>query len=338
MDSITRQGGSTSRYLSRVFRVSMISTLAAVVACIFFLRDVRFEGFRNSASDFANLILELIPEDALSPFASSNVPQLLLIGVVIGSALIVSGKSHGLISRFIHEANGIGIRITGWMSNTVPFFLCVLLAYEIMNSNTRIYTGIWQPLLIFIVLCAALMFINTYIIARKEKCDFRLLVKALMDPFIRTLKGVSADNLFNYTLRNCRDRLGIDQRFAESALAVGLVLYMPISAAGTLIFVIYAASMYNVPTTFSWFVTATVVSVAVSLAVPPVPGVGILTYVVMFAQLGIPETAMIAAMLYDVFTNLLMSAANQYMLQLDLIQSADGMAMLDKKKLRTVNA
>jgi hypothetical protein len=33
-----------------------------------------------------------------------------------------------------------------------------------------------------------------------------------------------------------------------------------------------------------------------------------------------------------------MSAANQYMLQLDLIQSADGMAMLDKNKLRTVNA
>jgi hypothetical protein len=73
------------------------------------------------------------------------------------------------------------------------------------------------------------------------------------------------------------------------------------------------------------------------IAVPPVPGVGILTYVVMFAQLGIPKKALIAAMVFDVLTTVVISAANQYMLQLELILSADRMAMLDHEVLKKLS-
>jgi Na+/H+-dicarboxylate symporter len=181
------------------------------------------------------------------------------------------------------------------------------------------------------------MLFFTIITARIEKLNALTLVRALKGPFIKTLSSGSTDPVIDYTLRDCRRRLGIDSGYAEVALSIGLIMYMPISVIGTLIFVVYSANMYGISATFMWYVIAAVISVAMCIAVPPVPGVGILTYVVMFAQLGIPKKALIAAMVFDVLTTVVISAANQYMLQLELILSADRMAMLDHEVLKKLS-
>ena len=337
MDKITRQGDSTGRFLMRVFRTSFIAAGAAVIASAIAFPLVKFAGFSNTGSDFAFLLLELVPEDVVSPFTSSNVPQLLILGVVIGSAIIASGKKYPVISAFIHEANDLSIRITEGVSGLAPYFLCVLLIYEIISRTTDVLVNIWQPVAVFLIVTAGLMLFFTIITARIEKLNALTLVRALKGPFIKTLSSGSTDPVIDYTLRDCRRRLGIDSGYAEVALSIGLIMYMPISVIGTLIFVVYSANMYGISATFMWYVIAAVISVAMCIAVPPVPGVGILTYVVMFAQLGIPKKALIAAMVFDVLTTVVISAANQYMLQLELILSADRMAMLDHEVLKKLS-
>ena len=336
LDSITRQGDSTGKFMGRTFRMSFISAVFAIFACIFALPNVRFGGFRNTASDLQFLLLEMVPEDIFAPFASSNVPQLLLLGIVIGSAIAASGKKYRKITGLIHEANGLGIHITEGMSNIAPYFLCILLIYEIVVGHTASLINMWQPVLMFIVISYLIMMLFTIIVARREGVDPAGLARALNEPFTDTVRSGSAYGVLENTLKNCSERLGIDRQYAKVALKIGLIMYMPISAAGTLIFVIYTASMYDASFTLMWYVMACVVAVAMSLAVPPVPGVGILTYVVMFAQLGIPSQALIAAMVFDVLTSFIITAANQYMLQLELILSADRMAMINYETLRTV--
>jgi proton glutamate symport protein len=265
------------------------------------------------------------------------VPQLLILGVVIGSAIVASGKKYPVISAFIQETDDLSIRITEGVSKMAPYFMCVLIIYEIIGHTTNALKYIWMPVLVFVIVTVVLMTIFTIITARIEKVNALTLVRALKGPFIKTLSNGSADTVLDYTLKSCRRLLGIDPGYAEVGLSIGLVMYMPISAVGTLIFVIYSASMYGVSATFMWYVIAVVIAVAMCIAVPPVPGVGILTYVVMFAQLGIPKKALIAAMVFDVLTTVLMSAANQYMMQLELILSADRMAMLDHEVLRKLS-
>ncbi len=335
MDSITRQGDSTARFLTRIFRMSLLSSVFALLTCIAVFSNIHLGGFRNTASDFEFLLLELVPEDVVTPFASSNVPQLLLLGIVLGSALVASGKKYHLISGLIQEANGLGLRIAEWMSNTAPVFLAVLIAYEIINNETELLIYMWEPVLLFIGITFVIMALATILTARIEGMSPLNLARALTGPFVQTIKSGSADPVFKYTFKNCCEKLGIDEKYAEAALKIGLIMYMPVTAAGTLIFVIYTASRYNVNPTFMWYVMAVVVAIAMSVAVPPVPGVGILTYVVMFAQLGLPDKALIAAMVFDVLSSLIIAAANQYLLQLELIVSADRMAMLDRGILRS---
>ena len=75
-------------------------------------------------------------------------------------------------------------------------------------------------------------------------------------------------------------------------------------------------------------------AVVVFVATPPVPGANLLAYVVLFATLGIPSEALMDAMIFDIIFGILAGAANQAMLQLELITSADHFGLLDYDLLR----
>lgn len=70
-----------------------------------------------------------------------------------------------------------------------------------------------------------------------------------------------------------------------------------------------------------------------SIVTPPVQGVAILTFVVLFSQLGIPRETLIAAMIFDVLIGVIITAENQFAVQLEMILDADSMAMLDHSVL-----
>ena len=67
-----------------------------------------------------------------------------------------------------------------------------------------------------------------------------------------------------------------------------------------------------------------------TVAAPPIPGVNLLSYVVIIDQLGIGKEYVIAAMVFDILFNAFGAAANQMMLQLDMILQAEHMGLLNR--------
>ena len=116
-------------------------------------------------------------------------------------------------------------------------------------------------------------------------------------------------------------------------MPLGLVLYMPMSMIGMISFVIYAAGRSGMQITPVWMITAIVFALILLVAAPPIPGINLLSYVVIIGQLGLGKEYIIAAMIFDLIYNLFASAANQMMLQLDLILQADRVGLLNKKML-----
>ena len=109
---------------------------------------------------------------------------------------------------------------------------------------------------------------------------------------------------------------------------------MPVSAIGMISFVIYAAFRSGIAITPVWMLTAAIFALILLVAAPPIPGVDLLSYVVIIGQLGIDNRFIIAAMIFDIVFNLFASAANQMMLQMDLILQADRVGLLNHNTLR----
>ena len=75
-------------------------------------------------------------------------------------------------------------------------------------------------------------------------------------------------------------------------------------------------------------------AVALQAASPPVSGVNLLAYAAIFSKMGIPEEALILAMIVDVLFCFISAAVDQTMLEYDLVIEADKSGQLNKTVLK----
>ena len=110
-------------------------------------------------------------------------------------------------------------------------------------------------------------------------------------------------------------------------------IFKVIAQPGMISFVIFAALSSGVAITPVWILKAIVFALILLVAAPPIPGVNLLSYVVIIGQLGIGKEYVIAAMIFDILFNAFASAANLFMLHFDMILQAEHMGLLNRSVL-----
>ena len=94
------------------------------------------------------------------------------------------------------------------------------------------------------------------------------------------------------------------------------------------------AEIYNISISPSWILTALIISVVLAIAAPPIPGGGLTCYTMLFVQLNIPAEAIPLMIALNVITEFLGTAVNIMCLQMDLVELAGDLNMLDYDTLR----
>ena len=334
---ISERGGSARNTIARYFIFSFImATVTMIFASqIFSLNYVDGSYSSSTVSDIMYGIARLIPNDIPSAFAQTNTPQILILAFVLGFIFHLLGNQIRTLRRVVRQINMVGLELARFISRLVPFFATVLIGLEIWQTGAEVFAEIGECLLIALSISIICMLVALLAVSIKQKTKVKTLEAKLREPFWITLKSGTLDAAFGITENNCSSLLGIDRKFSSISLPNGLVLYMPISAIGTLTFVTYVTMEYNVSTSPLWYVSAVIFAVLLFVATPPVPGANLLAYVVLFSQLGIPKIALIDAMVFDIIFGLFASAGNLFLLQLELINQSEKMGLLDKQKLRS---
>lgn len=69
------------------------------------------------------------------------------------------------------------------------------------------------------------------------------------------------------------------------------------------------------------------------IAMPPIPGAGMLVYTILFAQLGIPEEAMVLVVATDVIMDFCNTGVNVLLLNMQMASEAASLNCMDKSVL-----
>ena len=133
----------------------------------------------------------------------------------------------------------------------------------------------------------------------------------------------------------CEKKLGISPVITRYGIPLGSNIYMPGVAINMLIISLYMAEQYQVPISFLWLLIAVFLSTILAIASPPISGASLLTYAVIFSQLGIPTQALGIAMMADILMGFMAAALDQVFLQLEMILLADDAQILDKERLHS---
>ena len=336
MKKVTEQGGNSRAAVLRYFRASLLFTfLAAVIAAVCFGVSARPAATASEKiNPYLEGIQEAIPNDIVTPFMDSNTPQLLIMAIEVGAALNVIGIQARNLSRIIKQMNMVGLLIAEWVGHLSPIVILVLVALEIWEERTRMIFGVLICCVLSVVLSALTMAVAVLYVSRKKNVGFRILVDKLKLPFFLALRKGSVEAAYGQTEHTCVTALGTERNFTSISLPHGLIFFMPATAIGTVIYTVYIAAFYDANISLGWFMIAVVMTVVLTAASPPIQGAGLLAYIAIFSQMGVPSEALVNAAFFDLIFGIYAAAANQTLLQLELILQADSLGLLNVKRLR----
>lgn len=333
---ITRRGGNSVLVIVRYFVLSIASVFnAALISMPFHVLKFRnISVDRSLLSKLYDSVLKIVPHNIFEPFIESNTSQLLFLAFVLGYVLIKLGEKTKRLNGIIRDSNIVGLRLAGWMSRLVPLFAGVFICMGIWQRDSDVTFEIYRPLALALLISAGVLIIMALYTSWRMRTSPLTLARKLWPTFRVALKTGSLDDSYGEAMTCCTRYMGIEQEYANETLPQGLVLYMPISAIGTIVYTMYAAQVNSVDADAVWYVTAIVMAVVLFVATPPVPGANLLAYVVLFNSLGIPEDALLDAMTFDIVFGIFAGAANQAMLQLEMVYQAARFGLIDLERLR----
>ena len=334
--SISVSGQSGLKLVSRFLLYSTVFTVIALLLCENFF-TVRIGASTLSKREIAGVLdffLDIIPGDILSPFIAGDFTQIIVVGLVLGNALLLAGAKVQTLVTIIEEANTTGLIIAEWISDLFPGFVALLIVLGILNNTAYMLLGIWKPAILIILFSVLALFLRMLHVSLHYRIPLRRLWSKMQDSFLLSLKTFSVETSFSANLQCCEKKLGISRQLTSYALPIGLICFMPVSTVASTILTLYSAECYDVPVSAVWMIMALFLAVTLAAAGPPMAGIGILTYTVMFVRLGIPAQALTIVLMGDILMGIVIYPVNQAMLQLDLIFVADREKLLDRKMLR----
>ncbi len=330
--------GKSGRHLLRRFLI--LSTLAAVItlgisAVLFHPQHAEsgaLSGFHFGG--LLNFLLQFIPTGPLSPLVDGDGPQLVLLALVLGNALLAMGTRADRLVALINEANSVGLLMAEWVSRISPLFVAILLLLGVGDGSLSILLGLWKPMVLFLILCALFLSVRLIRVSTRLQVPVRSLAAKMKESFLIAFLNSSVDAAYGASQICCERRLGIDRKLTGFGLPLGLVIYMPAGTIAITLVTMYAAQAYSVAVSPLWYVMAAFLTVALQAATPPVAGVGLLSYMVIITRLGIPLQALTVAMVADILFGFAVAAVDQAMLQLELVLEADRLKLLDRDVLK----
>ena len=332
---LTKQGGKVRHVLFRYFALSfLVAAISMIVAGPFFsLKDAGLLLTHQKFRQIVDSFLQFVPQNIVEPFSTANTPQLLVLAFLLGAALIALGGRVDTLKSMVRQVNIIGLQLSSWLSLLVPFFVGVFLCLEIWTGRTATLTGLWKPLVLAAALSVLMFVLFTLYFSVRLHLPPMLCWRKMLPPVLTALKTGTLDTAFQEAESVCGTALGIDRTYIKSCLPQGLVLYMPISGIGTLIFTLFAALTFEVEMDAFWYLLAILLAVMLFVATPPVPGINILAYAALFTTLGIPAEALIDAMIFDILFGILAGAGNLGMLEIETALQANRLGLLNRNTL-----
>ena len=314
------------------FQAAALTFAALLSALCFDLRFASGEGV-FLLQGVVRTLLSLFPTDVVTPFMRNDSMQIILLASLVGGALLILGDRAKRVAEFIEQANGVTQLLMELMGALLPLFIFLVVSRMFWIGSFGAVIRAWRALAVYLLTAALMLAASLAAAGRRCGISPRLLARKCFETFWTALKSVSSSASFDPAMRCCRDRLGLEDRFAGFGLPLGMVFFTPASGCYFLIVCACMAAAFQVEASLPWLILAALLSGILGVAAPPAPGGALACYTVLFLQLGIPEEALAAALAADVLFDVIATACDMTLLELELLRQGQGLGLVDREIL-----
>lgn len=303
--SLQNLGQRGTKTIKKFLFVSLIVTIFTLISsCILF--PLNFEMGNSSKSIFdtlLSLIVGIFPNNIAKPFVEGNMLQVILIGIVIGCAILVlEEKTENSLSP-LNKISNIFSTVMQWFSKFIPIALSCMIAVNFMDGSFTKMLKSWPVYIAMIVLSGIVIFVTAIIVSKKLGITFDYLIKTIINPMIIGLSTASAVTAFNDMKKSLKDSLKVDSGYVSFALPMAISFFAVGATLEQLLIMLFVTHMSGIGVSIAWIFSLLLLNFVFAIAAPPVSGGSIAVMTIMMQTQGIPEnlysTAFIAVTLLE---------------------------------------
>ena len=323
------------KFLGQIILLSILSSIFAYILTIPVVGVAVSDSRGATLSEVATLsemLFAILPSDPASPFLNKNTMQIIVISLLLGIGMLLIGEQGNNLRNLIEEGTKLFSQLMEMICRMIPLYVFTALLRQIWNDDITAYLQAWKPVALSACLVVVFIVLMILFTAWRVRCPVPLLFRKIMPAFLAAFSTASSIAAFGPSMES-GEKLGIDKSFMRFAYPIGSVMFMPAAAIFLSVFTVFFADEYGIGINISWLITAVIIVSLLSIAVPPLPGAGLMIFSTLFAQLGIPAEALVLATLMYIPLDYIVAGGDIASLLAELTREADQMGILDREKL-----
>lgn len=284
-------GLTGSTVIVRFMIISFVLVALTGIAVSFFF-PIEWIGGTETGSGVQSLIqmlVEIVPSDIVSPFASGNALQIVFIGVFLGFTVMYLSNSVSELSNVILQMQRVVIQIMHFLGVLMPYFMVVAIMKLFLSNSFMQIAAILKPVLLIWGGYFLMIIAQTIISGISSRTPMLKILKSTFGASLIALSTASSTAAMDKMNENCTKKLGVNENVADFAIPIGQVIFKPAASISFFVCALFAAESAGIAITPVFVLMDFVISWILGTSMAPVSGAMISCMSVLFLQLGIPQ-------------------------------------------------
>ena len=288
--------------IKRFVVITLLLITVSVIASMLF-----YPGFSMSSnvmidlSSVINMLLDLIPRDLVSPFVETKTIQIIIIGGVIGIALLILDEKTPKLRAIVSEANQLIFTVMDFVSRLIPLTVFLSIYKTVSINNFSDILSVWKLVVSGYVIMVPFTACMVLYVCLRRKLNIRKFLKDISGPAIVGFTTASGTLAMSKQFEVARDVLKKDEKLVGFFVPLSHAMFSPSVISPLVTAAFYAGSYYGTPLSLPQILIIYILVTQLSIASPKVPGGIMATFTIMLGQLGMPTDIVGLLMVANVF-------------------------------------
>ena len=309
--------------------------LCAALMIPFFRFRMGTAGGESQFSSILKLVLNIIPSDPVTPFATGNMLQLVFMAILIGVIIVILDDKAKKVRDILLQAADVAMETIEFVCKLLPIYIFSSLTVMFWENGLSTFKSIWKPLLLTIVFSFLLMGIMLCITSLRCKTSPAKLFRKTFRGFLIGLTTASSAAAYGVVMDENDKALGIAPQLSNFGYPIEMIISTSTIAGGFISVIYFLAEHNSIEVSVMWFITVWILGSIVSVSIPPVSGGSLIGLAILLAQCNISADCLSIAGTLVLLADFFMTATRIVICQMELVQEAKHWGDLDLDKLRS---
>ena len=327
VDDLTSMG---LKLIARFAKCILSVMFVGIMVSLLFYDVFGDGGVDMKAKDLVNLLLDIFPKDPVSPLKDGNTPQLVIMGLVLGAALIIPGSKVKGLKKIVNQAGTWIMTVMDMVQVILPLVpFCSVFIAMASDDSASLIDG-WQfvaAMLLACTICGAVKFLH---VARKYKIPASTLWGKLKPLVALAFMSRNITSIMRQEYELCEDKLGISHDFTSFWIPLSQAMLSPRATLNFVIPPFLILQSIGTPISLPFLVVLVIVVLELSIADPGTAA----GWTVLFAALGLSSDFVGLFLAFELLTANCNAAYGALQMGLEAIESAACFDAIDMDRVK----